>query len=149
MDGSRWTARVTTDGGGAARVFVRKHQLTVGAPVSFDEADPHVTALECVLGAVGADAANGLAALARARRVPIDRVEALVHGELDDPLAPVGVVGATGSARISVIEVRVYVSTGEDESVVRELWEQVLTRSPLVQTLKRAVKLELRLDVSL
>jgi hypothetical protein len=149
MDAFRWAARVTNDGQGSARVFVRKHQLTIGAPVSFDEAHPHVTALECLLGAVGADLANGLAELARTRRVPVDRVEALVQGELDDPLAHAGVVGASGHPGLSRIEVRLYVSTAEEESAVRALWDEVLERSALVRTLRPTVKLDLALVVSL
>ena len=149
MDRVRWSARVTNSDGEAAQVFVRRHQLTIGAPVQFDEEYDHLTALECVLGAVGADLANGLAALARERRLVVDRVEALVDGELDDPLACLGVIGASGHPGLSLVAARVYVSTPEEEGAIRGIWEQVLERSPLVRTLRAATRLDLHLDVSI
>jgi hypothetical protein len=77
-------------------VFVRKHQFPVGAPLQFDAEYDAITALEYVLGAIGADVVHGLQTLARKRRVDIDQVEAVVQGELNNPLTYLGVVGADG-----------------------------------------------------
>jgi hypothetical protein len=140
-----FSLRVSATGGGAATAFVRKHSFTVGAPVTFDEQDPRVSALEYVLGAFGAELVNGLLAAARARHVVIDHAEAVVKGELDDPLAHLGVVGATGRPGLAWAHVKVYASTGEDEETLRALWKQTLERSPLVCTLESVVRLELEL----
>jgi len=81
---------------------------------------------------------NGLRALARARRLELDAVEALVQGTLEDALAHLGVVGAAGSPALRRVHARLYASSLEPEPVVRELLEQVQARAPLWQTLRRA-----------
>jgi hypothetical protein len=148
-DAHRWTVRVSTAGKDAASVFARKHQFTVGAPVHFDEAYEHVSALECALGAIGAELVNGLTSLGRRRRLAIDHAEAVVQGELDDALAYLGAVGAAGHAGIAKVAVKVYISSLEDEDAVRHLWNDVLEKSPLVRTLRAAVRFDLSLSVSI
>ena len=92
--------RVTAPGPADARVSVGRRQFSIGRPVEFDEASPHVAALEYALGAVGGEVVNGLREFARRRRLPIDAVEALVTGELQDALAYLEVIGETGRPRI-------------------------------------------------
>ena len=50
-----------------------------------------MSALEYVLGAIGADLVNGLQMLGRRRRIAIEQVEARVEGELNNPLTYLGV----------------------------------------------------------
>src|SRR5689334_11613521 len=107
-DAHRWSVRVSAAGKDAARVFVRKHQFTVGAPVHFDEEYGQISALEYVLGAVGAELVNGLVSMGRRRRLAIDHAEAVVQGSLDDALAYLGAVGAVGHAGLAEISARVY-----------------------------------------
>lgn len=143
-----FSLRVSAAGDGSATAFTRTHRFVVGAPVTFDEQDPRVSALEYVLGAFGADLVNGLVAAARARHRVVDHAEAVVKGELDDPLAHLGVIGATGHPGLARVHVKVYASTNEDEHTIQDLWKQTLERSPLVRTLERAVKLDLELAVT-
>jgi hypothetical protein len=145
----RWNVRVSAATRDSVRVFVRKHQFTVGAPVHFDEAYEHVSALEYVLGAVGAELVQGIVSLGKRRRLAIDHAEAVVQGELDDALAYLGAVGATGHAGLARVAVKAYVSSVEDEAAVRRLWDEVLERSPLVRTLQAAIRFELTFKVSL
>jgi uncharacterized OsmC-like protein len=147
MHSHTWSLRVSA-GGDAATVFARRHQFVVGAPVSFDEEDARVSALEYALGALGADVVNGLVRLARERRVAIDHAEAVVEGALDDPLAHVGVVGAAGSPAIAEVRVKVYAASDADEEDVRRIFDDVLGRSPLVRTLGPVVRLDLSLTVT-
>jgi hypothetical protein len=78
--------RVTAPGGASARVSAGRRQFSIGRPVEFDDASPHVAALEFALGAVGGEIVNGLREFARRRRIEIDAVEALVSGELEHGL---------------------------------------------------------------
>lgn len=133
-----WTLRITSGAAGPAHVHARGQRFDVGDAVSFDEAYPHATALEHALGAVGAELVNGLRALARQRRLELDAVEALVRGSLDDALAHLGVLGATGSPALRRVDARLYASSLEPEAPLRELLELVQARAPLVQTLRRA-----------
>jgi OsmC-like protein len=147
MEGYTWTLRVSASERGQATVFTRQHQFRVGAPVHFDRAYEGVSALEYVLGAIGADLVNGLQTLGRRRRVAIDQVEAVVEGELNNPLTYLGVVGKTGHPGLEKVRVRVHLASPEEEAAIDRLWHEMLATSPLVHTFKAALQLELKLQV--
>jgi len=149
MERYTWTLRVSTARKDRATVFVRQQQFTVGAPVQFDAAYDAITALEYVLGAIGADVVHGLQALARKRRVEVDHVEAVVEGELNNPLTYLGVVGESGHPGLERVSVKVYVASIAPAEEVRRLWQEMLDRSPLVRTFQPAIRFELSLQVVL
>lgn len=149
MEPLRFTARVTSRPDGRADVHVRKRSLEVGAPLSFDNAYDGVTAVEQLLGALGADLVNGLLVRARKRRVEIDSAEATVEATLNNPLMYLDVVGEQGTTAIEAISARVYVSTFAPEADIKTLWAEMLERSPLVNTLKGAVKLDLSFKIAI
>jgi len=149
MDELRFSARVTSRPDGRADVRVRKRSFEVGAPLSFDNAYDGVTAVEQLLGALGADLVNGLLARAKKRRIEMDSAEATVEGTLQNPLIYLDVVGEQGTTALESIHARVYVSTFAPESDIKSLWAEMLERSPLVNTLKRAVKLDLSFKISI
>jgi hypothetical protein len=147
MEGYTWTLRVSGTERGQATVFTRQHQFRVGAPVHFDRAYKAVSALEYVLGAIGADLVNGFQTLAHRRRVAIEQVEAVVEGKLNNPLAYLGVVGEAGHPGLEKVRVRVYVASSEEEGTIRHLWQEMLATSPLIHTFQPAIQLELKLQV--
>ena len=112
---------------GQATVFTRQHQFRIGAPVHFDRAYEAVSALEYVLGAIGADLVNGLQILARKRRVAIEQVEAVVEGELNNPLTYLGVIGETGHPGLEKVRIRVYLASPEEEATIQRLWQEMLS----------------------
>lgn len=149
MDNPPFTVRVSSKPGGRADVRVRKRGFEVGAPLSFDSAYDGVTAVEQLLGALGADLVNGLLARAKKRRVEIDSAEATVEATLNNPLMYLDVVGEKGTTAIERISVRVYVSTFAQTTDIQSLWEEMLERSPLVNTLKQAVKMDLSFKIAI
>jgi hypothetical protein len=149
MDTERytWTLRVSTAPQNTARVFVRQQQFTVGVPVQFDAAYHAISALEYVLGAIGAEVVNGLQLLARKRLVEIDSVEAVVQGELNNPLVALGVVGESGHPGLEKVQVKVYVASLAATEDIQRLWQEVLARSPLLRTFQPLIQLDLSLQV--
>jgi hypothetical protein len=129
--------RVTATGP-AARVSIGRRQFSIGRPVEFDEASPHVAALEYALGAVGGEIVNGLREFARRRRIAIDAIEALVTGELEHSLTYLDVAGQTAPPRIGRIGVKVF-AAAPDEPAVRALFADMLGRLPLTCTLQAAI----------
>lgn len=143
MEDTRWTLRMTAARPAGSTAHVRKHSFAVGAPLSFDVEYGAITALEYLLGAVGADLVGGIQTVARRRRVEVDDIEVVVHGVLHNPMVYLRVVGESGDAGLRAIEARVYISSLDDEDRVRAVWTEVLETSPIVNTLSKAVKLEL------
>jgi hypothetical protein len=136
--------RVTAPGSAAARVSVGRRQFSIGRPVEFDEASPHVAALEYALGAVGGEVVNGVREFARRRRLPIDAVEALVTGELQNGLSYLEVIGERGRPRIRRIAIKVFVAS-IDHTATRALFDDMIERLPLICTLREAVDLDVEL----
>lgn len=142
-----WRARVSAESAERASVYARTHTFVVGAPLDFDEEAGAVSALEYVLGALGADVLNGFRAEAKRRRLRIDQVEATVEGRLDNPLTYLGVLGEYGHPGIRTARVKVYVSSPDPEGAVRAAWSHSLERSPLACTLRPTVELTLELEL--
>src|SRR5215203_2424456 len=136
--------RVTAPGPADARVSVGRRRFLIGRPVEFDDASPHVAALEYALGAVGGEVVNGLREFARRRRIPIYAVEALVTADLHDGLSYLEVIGETGRPRIRRIAVKVFVASPDDQAT-RALFNDMIERLPLVSTLREALDLDVQL----
>jgi hypothetical protein len=136
--------RVTAPGPASARVSVGRRQFSIGRPVEFDDASPHVAALEYGLGAVAGEIVNGLREFARRRRIEIDAVEALLSAELDRPLTYLEVVGESSPPRIARISVKVFVSA-PDEAAIRTTFAEMLDRLPLACTLRGTLDLKTEL----
>jgi hypothetical protein len=88
------------------------------------------------------DIASGIRHLARKRRLEVDDVEVVVHGRLGDPLRFLRTIGADGDPGLEWIEAKVYISSLEDAEVVAALWDEVLAVAPVVNTLRKATRLE-------
>jgi hypothetical protein len=136
--------RVTAPRSADARVSVGRRQFSIGRPVEFDDASPHVAAIEYALGAVGGEVVNGLREFARRRRFVIDAIEALVTGELQNGLAYLEVIGENGRPRIRRIAIKVFVAS-MDEMATRTLFDEMIERLPLISTLRETVDLDVDL----
>jgi uncharacterized OsmC-like protein len=142
-----WSVRVRATGRDRATAYVRRHRFEIGAPVHFDEEADAISAVEYTLSALAADLVNGFASLARRRRLQVDAVEAVVTGELNNPLTVLAVVGETGHPGMERVTVKVYVTSGASEGDVQRVWSDALDLSPLARTLRDAVNLRIELRV--
>jgi len=140
MDTIAFSLRVTAPDPDVARVSVGRRQFSIGRPLEFDEASPHVAAIEYALGAIGGEIVNGLRAFADRRRLSIDAVEAVVGGVVESGLTYLEVIGETGQPKIARIHVKVFVSA-LDAAATRTVFELMLDRLPLVCTLRAALPL--------
>ena len=144
-----WTTRIRGTGENTATAYARNQTFVVHGQASFKETDPHPSAVEYLLGALGSDLITGFAALSARRGIVVDALEASISGRLNNPLVFLGVVGETGHPGFEAISGTLYVSTDADELVIHEVWQEILTRSPLVNTLQRCVTLSLELQITL
>ena len=147
--GYAWTVRVHAVGPDEARAYCRQSAFTVGAAASFRAEDQNPSGIELLLGALGADLANGLGALLRRRGIGVDGIEVRLTGTLENPLVHLGVVGEEGSPAIAKIAIKLYVGTSEDESTIQNLYREVRERSPLIRTFELAVALDIELRIVL
>jgi hypothetical protein len=140
--------RITTTDSDTSRVLVRRHHFAVGRPIDFDAESVHVTALEYALAAIGAEIVGGLRVFAKRRRIELDGVEAVVDGEVENPLTYLEVVGESGYPGLSGVSVKVYVASPRDEETLQRLWYETLERLPLVRTFSHAMKFSVELTLT-
>src|SRR5215212_6646573 len=138
MDAMVISMRVTAPDRRIARVSIGSRQFSIGRPLEFDDASPHVAAMEYALGAVGGEVVNGLRAFANRRRLPIDDVEAVVSATLEHGLTYLEVIGEQGHPRIARIHVKVFVAA-PDVVAIRTVFDHMLDRLPPVCTLRAAL----------
>jgi hypothetical protein len=143
-----WTARVRGDGDNRSTAYARSQSFVICRQASFAESDPHPSAVEYLLGALGGDLVNGFSAAAARRGIIMYAIEASVSGRLDNPLVVLGVVGETGHPGFESIHASLFVSADAADEDLDPVWEEVLARSPLVNTLRRCVTLSLSMKIS-
>jgi hypothetical protein len=134
------TVRVTASAGDVARAAVRRQQFAVGRPLEFDEAAPRIAAIEYALGAAGGEIVNGLRVFAERRRLVIDAIEAVVTADLEHALAYLEVIGEPGQPLIRHVHIKVFASCS-DQRAVRELFDTVRDKLPLIALLGAATRL--------
>lgn len=140
-----WTVRVRSTGEQEANVYAGRHLFSVGKQASFTDQEAAPTAVEYLMGALGADLVSGFRNQAKKRGVEVDSTECVVKGRLDNPLVFLGVVGAEGRPGFSSMSVTLFVSADADEDSLQEVWRDSLAVSPIFDTLKKCVSLSLEL----
>jgi len=141
-----WTVRVRTEAKRTLMVHARNHAFPVGEPLTFRPIDDHPSALELMLGAFAADLTATFRAIAQSQRIHLDALEFSASCTVSNPLKYVGVIGEVGHPGVERIEGTLYVAADAQESQLDAVWAEVLERSPLYNTLRRAVDLSLRLQ---
>ena len=140
-----WRTRVRYTGQLVGTVYARNFSFAVGQPASFEEKDAHPSALEYLLGAVGAELVVGLHGECARDGLTLDDLELTVRGTLHNVLAHLGL--EDGDPSLRRLEVKCFASTMEDEARVRAAWERTVQRSPILATLRKAAEVDLKLSI--
>jgi TusA-related sulfurtransferase len=140
-----WRTRVRYTGQLVGTVYARNFSFAVGQPASFEEKDAHPSALEYLLGALGAEIAVGLHGECARDGLALDDLELTVRGTLHNVLAHLGL--EEGDPSLRRLEVKCFASTLEDEARVRRAWERTVQRLPILCTLRKAAEVDLKLSI--
>lgn len=144
-----WNLRVKSEPENQVTVFTRDKEFRVGVPLSFDREYEQITALEQSLGSFAGDLVNGFRQIADEQRVEISNVEATITAELNNPLTYLNVVGEEGNPSIESIFMKVYVSSFAPDDKIKSVWKQAQKRSPLYQTLRQSVDINLKIQITM
>jgi len=139
-----WRARVRGRGGMGAEVLVRNHSFAVGQPASFDTADQSISAIEYLLGSVGACIAVGLQWRASQRGIEVHNLEVALQARAEDILVYLGVHDA-GNPGLNEVKAVVYVEADAEPDMLQELLDDTVRRSPVTQTFQNTVPLRVEI----
>ena len=142
----RWQTRIHWDSGLQATVFCRNHSWSVGQPASFDVRDAAPSAVEYLLGALGACLAMGFQIRASQQNVEIDELEISLSGQIDNIFVFLG-TEQTGHSGFKEIKGTIYVASDADDEVLETLWQETLAASPITNTLTHDVDINVNLRV--
>ncbi len=140
-----WRLRVRSAGALHTKVYCRNFSWSLGQPASFEEKDERPSAVEALLGALASDLCTGFATAGAKAGLELDDLEMTVRGKLENVMAHLGL--EEGDPSFASIDVKCFVSTFDDEARVREVWADVLRRSPLAATLAKAVDVSYKLAI--
>lgn len=140
----RWQARARARGVGPAEVFCRNHAFAVGQPASFDVSDEAPSAIELVLGALGACLAAGLRIRSSQRGLEIGEIEIQLAGRIDNIFVFLG-TEEEGHPGLAEVTGTLYVDSLEDEAELQALFTEVLAASPVAQSLGRRMEIDVGL----
>lgn len=147
--GYSWSVRAHSSDGRVTRMHAGKHTLSAGPAVSFRPDEPLPSAVEHLLAALAADLVSSFASSLGEHRVEFDALECRLSGQLEDPLASIGVVGASGSPALSAIAGTVYLSAEAEQPLLRRAWCAAIARSPLFNTLAPCLALRIQMRAQL
>jgi hypothetical protein len=140
-----WRARARSTGTLKSTVYCRNFSIEVGQPASFETSDKHPSAVEYLLTALAGDLTTGFASECAKGNLQVDDIEMTISGKLNNILAHLGL--EEGDPSFASIEMKLFVSSFEDETKMREVWDRTIKRSPLAATLKKAVDLKFKFSV--
>jgi hypothetical protein len=140
-----WRLRVRSTGPLESTAYCRNFSFRIGQPASFEERDRNPSAIEVLLGALGASLTTGFATEASRDALTIDDIELTIRATLGNPLAHLGL--GEGDPGLESVDVRCFASTSSNEDAVRAAWERAVARSPVAATLSKGVPLRLKLAI--
>jgi hypothetical protein len=101
--------------------------------------------VEYLLGALGADLAQGLQVRASRAGIRIENIEVSLAGQLDNIFVYLGEEDS-GHSGFRQISGTAHVQADADDAALQALWEQVLAASPVLQTILRPLETQIRLQ---
>jgi uncharacterized OsmC-like protein len=123
-----------------AQVYARNHLISVGQPASFDTSDKAPSAVEYLLGALGACLTVGMHWRASQRHIVLRNLEISVQAKPGNILTYLSLAD-DGNPGFEEIAVRVYVDSDTEISELEALFKETIRRSPVAQTLIQTTKL--------
>lgn len=135
------SARIRWLGGFKMKVYTRDHTYIVDEPHRLASDDEAPTAVEYVVGALGACLATGFVLNATLRGIEISNMEMALEGAMENILMFFG-LSEEGHPGFKEIRAKLYVSADADREALEEIWKQTVKSSPVGNSLTRSVTLK-------
>lgn len=143
--GYKWSVRIRSDEGLQAKVYARNHQFSVGQPAEFSRTVQAPSAIDYLLSSLGSCIMVGFKSHASRRNLIIDDMELTIKGSIENVLYHLELEDE-GSPKLNHISGTLYVTSPESDEAMLSLWKHTLERSPIYQTLKDSLNIELKIS---
>ncbi|MBF8269970.1 MAG: Osmotically inducible protein OsmC [Gammaproteobacteria bacterium] len=140
-----WQLRTRSSEALKSTVYCRNFSFAVGQPASFEEQDKHPSAIEYLLGSLSGALCTAFATACSQKGIKVDDIELSVQSRINNILSHLGL--EAGDPSLAAIDITCYASTFDDATEVRGVWEEVVARCPITQTLKKGVSIHSKLNI--
>lgn len=140
-----WRVRTRATAPLQSTVYCRNFSFKVGQAASFEEKDKNPSAIEYLAGALSASLSTSYATECAKSGLKVDDVEITLRCKLKNVLAHLGL--EEGDASISSMDIKCFVTSMEDESTLKKVWQETLDRAPLYLTLKKSVAVNMKFNI--
>ena len=141
--GYQWAVRTSDAEGLSAKVHTRNHSLIVGQPAEFSPKVEAPSAVDHLLAALSSCLVVGFKSHGSKRNIIVDEMEMNLKGKLDNVLYHLELED-TGSPKLTEITGVLYVTSPNEEQELKDNWAFTLERSPIYQTLKDTVNIQIK-----
>jgi TusA-related sulfurtransferase len=138
----QWRLRARSTGHLRSTIYTRNFSFDIGQAASFEEKDTFPCAIEYLFGALAGSLTTGFASECARDNLEIDDIELSLSGSLNNILAHMGL--EEGDPSVQDIEMKCFAATFDDEEKVKAAWQRTVNRSPLVATLKKSTRLQIK-----
>jgi TusA-related sulfurtransferase/uncharacterized OsmC-like protein len=142
----RWQVRTRWAGAMQSTVYCRNHTWKVGQPASFDLKDEAPSAVEYVLGALGACLAMTFQIRASQQNILVDELEISLSGQIDNIFVFLG-TEKLGHSGFKSIQGTLYVQSEADPETLQTLWTETVAASPVANTLANPAHVQIAIRV--
>ncbi len=144
--GYQWSVRIQGEEGLAAKIYSRNQTLYSGQPADFSPTVEAPSAIDYLLAALGSDLLVGMKAICSRQNIEIDELELTLKCGLENVLYHLQ-LEEEGSPALDKVTGTLYLSSPAEDGAIEAAWQTTLERSPLYQTLQKAVPIQIKLQI--
>ena len=134
--------RGTSNDLSSVKIFTNKNSFQIEKQISFDSEYQQISSLEYFAGSVLSSILLTLLEQSKKRGTMIEEMEGVLNLSLENPLSLVGVKGYDEEPFIRKITVTVFLFVELEDNEFDHFCFSALTNSPIFNTLKRSMELE-------
>jgi uncharacterized OsmC-like protein len=134
--------RGTSNDLSSVKIFTNKNSFQIEKQVSFDSEYEQISSLEYFAGSVLSSIILTLLEQSKKKGSIIEEIEGVLNLSLENPLSLLGVRGYDEEPCINRITVTVYLYAELEDSDLSDFCTKALNHSPVYNTLKRSMDLE-------
>lgn len=146
VQGYKWTVRVQDEDGLKAKIHSRNHTFFAGQPADFSPKVDAPSAIDYLLASLASCLSVGFKSNASRNNVTIDAMELTLKGQLHNVLYHMG-INEDKNPALKEINGTFYVTSPNEEHEIEQVWKTTVDRSPIYQTLKNSVQLNIKLSI--
>ncbi|MCQ6280253.1 OsmC family protein [Bacillus sp. EB600] len=136
--------RGTSNNLSSVKIFTNKNSFQIEKQISFDSEDKQISSLEYFAGSVLSSIILTLLEQSKKRGPMIEEIEGVLNLSLENPLSLVGVKGYDEEPFISKITLTVFLFVDLEDNDFDDFCVNALNNSPIYNTLKRSMELEVK-----